>query len=104
MFYHNAKGAENRVNVGKFFHFDHNPSNKKVLELLNQKIKDHKNEDGFLEELADYIKTVQTIDLITVYEDELRTLKDLSNPDGPLSSSKRDEMLNTKFFKLVDID
>ena len=62
-FFHNAKGAENRTYAGKFFHFDHNPSNKKVLELLCDKIKLHKNEAGFLEELTEYVKSVQTLDL-----------------------------------------
>ena len=98
----NAKGAENREKAGKFFHFDHNPSNKKVLELLNKKIKEHKNEDGFLKELAEYIKTVQTIDLITIYEDDKRTSTDLANPDGPLSSAERDKLLGTEFYDLVD--
>lgn len=104
LFYHNAKGAENRINTGKFFHFDHNPSNKKVLELLNEKIKKHKAEDGFLLELTEYIKTIQTIDLITVYEDDMRTATDLSNPNGPLSSSERDQLLNTHFYILKDED
>lgn len=104
MFYHNAKGAENRVKVGKFFHFDHNPSNKKVLELLNEKIKMHKDEPGFLDELTEYIKTIQTIDLITVYEDDMRTSTDLANPNGPLSSDERDRLLNTSFYRLQDSD
>ena len=104
MFYHNAKGATNREKVGKFFHFDHNPSNKKVLELLNKQIKEHRNNEGFLDELTEYIKTIQTIDLITIYEDDLRTKTDLKNSDGPLSSQERDELLGTHFYKLVDID
>lgn len=100
MFYNNAKGAKNRVAAGKYFHFDHNPSNKKVLELLNSKIKKNKDKEGFLEELTEYIKTVQTIDLITVQEDEKRTSTDLSNPTGPFSSDERDKLLNTKFYSL----
>ena len=104
MFYHNAKGAENRVNVGKFFHFDHNPSNKKVLALLNEKIKAHKNDEEFLEELTEYVRTVQTIDLITVFEDDIRTSADKKSRNGPLTSEKRDELLNTRFYCLKDME
>lgn len=102
MFYNNAKGAKNRTKAGKFFHFDHNPSNKKVLGFLNNEIKSHKDEKGFLKKLAKDIKTIQTIDLITVYEDDVRTSADRK---GPLTSSKRDELLvkkyNTKFYRLI---
>lgn len=99
MFYNNAKGAENRKKAGKFFHFDHNPSNKKVLEILSSTIKEHKNDNGYLEVLADYIKNIQTIDLITVDEDDIRTWKDRS--DGAYSAAERDKMLKTKFYKLI---
>ena len=101
-FFHNAKGAENRTNAGKFFHFDHNPSNKKVLELLCDKIKLHKNEEGFLEELTEYVKSVQTLDLITVQEDDIRTNADRKSLNGPLSSQERDNLLNTTFYSLVE--
>ncbi len=102
MFANNAKGAENRINVGKYFHFDHNPSNKKVLELLCNKIKLHKNEEGFIEELTQYVNSVQTLDLITVEEDDIRTSADRRNPNGPLSSDERDELLNTTFYNLIE--
>lgn len=104
MFHNNAKWAENRTKAGKFFHFDHNPSNKKVLELLNERIKLHKNSDGFLEELTEYIKTIQTIDLITVYEDDTRTSKDLDSRESPLSSEERDRLLGTVFYSLKEVD
>ena len=48
MFSSNAKGAENRKKNGQYFHFDHNPSNKKVLMLLKNKIQDNKDKEGFL--------------------------------------------------------
>lgn len=101
LFFHNAKKAENRTIVGKFFHFDHNPSNKKVLELLSNKIKMKKNETGFLEELTEYVKSVQTLDLITVQEDDIRTFADRRSLNGPLSAEERDSLLNTKFYTLV---
>ena len=101
-FFNNAKGAENRINAGKFFHFDHNPSNKKVLELLCDKIKSHKNEAGFLEKLTEYVKSVQTLDLITVQEDDIRTNADRQSPNGPLSSQERDDLLKTTFYSLVE--
>ena len=100
LFYNNAKGANNRKKVGKFFHFDHNPSNKKVLELLNSKIKKRESEENFINELASYIETVQTIDLITIYEDDKRTYADRQSKNGPLSSSERDELLETQFYAL----
>lgn len=99
-FFHNAKGAENRTNAGKFFHFDHNPSNKKVLTLLCNKIKQHKNEEDFFEELTEYVKTVQTLDLITVEEDDLRTIADRRK--GPLTAKERDNLLNTRFYALIE--
>lgn len=100
LFYNNAKGAENREKAGKFFHFDHNPSNKKVLELLNSKIKNREYEVNFLNELACYIETVQTIDLITIYEDDKRTSADRQSKSGPLSSVERDDLLETQFYAL----
>ena len=102
LFSNNAKGAENRTKAGKFFHFDHNPSNKKVLKLLCDKVKLQKCETGFLEELTEYVKSVQTLDLITVQEDDIRTNADRQSPNGPLSSQERDNLLNTTFYSLVE--
>lgn len=101
MFYNNAKGAANRIKVGKFFHYDHNPSNKKVLELLSNKIRENKNNEGFFEELTEYVKTIQKIDLITVQEDDIRTLADKRSKPVPLSAEERDSLLNTRFYDLV---
>lgn len=102
LFANNAKGAQNRISAGKYFHFDHNPSNKKVLELLNDKIKSHKDEVGFFEELTRYISSVQTLDLITVEEDDIRTNADRNSINGPLPSNERDALLNTIFFKMIE--
>lgn len=103
MFYNNAKGSENRTEAGKVFHFDHNPSNKKVLELLNSKIKRQKNEEGLLQELVEYIKKIQTVDLITVEEDDIRTQADRKNENGPLLGEERDELLKTEFYVLEEM-
>ncbi len=79
LFFNNAKGAVNRKNNGKYFHFDHNPSNKKVFILLKNEISKNKDVDKeeFLRRLSDYIKQIQIVDLITVEEDDIRTLADL---------------------------
>ena len=77
LFSSNAKGAVNRKKNGQYFHFDHNPSNKKVLTLLKSKIKENKDKEDFLKILTKYIKKIQTVDLITVEEDDIRTQADL---------------------------
>ena len=102
-FFNNAKGAKNRREKGKCFHFDHNPSNKKVLSELRKKITNNKNKDEqeFLKKLANYIKQIQTVDLITVEEDEMRTNADLNRKDDKLSSLERDKISNSKFYDLI---
>ena len=99
LFFNNAKGAKNRINAGKFFHFDHNPSNKKVLKLLYTRIKSSRKEDGFLEKLTEYVGSVQKLDLITVEEDDIRTSADRKSL---LSLKERDNLLNTKFYSLIE--
>ena len=102
MFYHNAKGAKNRVVVGKFFHFDHNPSNKKILSLLNNRIKEYMesqvSEQDILKDLSEYLKTIQTVDLITVEQDEVRTSAD--RDDRPLTNIERDTLLRDIWYVL----
>jgi len=102
MFYKNAKGAENRIREGKFFHFDHNPSNKKILSLLNDRIKEFTNsnvsEQEILVDLSEYLKTIQTVDLITVEQDEIRTSAD--REDSPLTNLERDTLLNDNWYWL----
>ena len=102
MFYHNAKGSKNRKDAGKFFHFDHNPSNKKILSLLNGKVKEYMDskitENEILKQLADYLEHIQTVDLITVEQDQIRTNADRA--DEPLTKEKRDEILNDEWWTL----
>lgn len=102
LFYHNAKGAQNRINIGKLFHFDHNPSNKKILSLLNDRIKDFMesqvSEQEILLDLSEYLKTIQTVDLITVEQDEIRTKADRA--DYPLTNIERDALLGDIWYVL----
>ena len=99
MFYNNAKGAENRKLKSKYFHFDHNPSNKKVLLKIKGKIEEHDYSDEYLEELSQYIKQIQTVDLITVEEDDIRTYAD-QNSKEKLDAHERDLLTKSKFYNL----
>ena len=102
MFHNNKKGAKDRNEVGKYFHYDHNPSNKKVLSLLFNKVNSEKDNKDFLKDFTDYVKNVQTLDLITIDEDDIRTGAERKNKKGgPLSASERDNLLRTEFYKLV---
>lgn len=100
LFSSNAKGAEKRKKVGQYFHQDHNPSNQKVLTLLKAKIKEIRNNKNYLNELSIYIKNIQTVDLITVEEDDIRTEADrkLSNK---LEAIERDRLISAKFYDLI---
>ena len=101
LFFNNAKGAENRKKNGKYFHFDHNPSNKKVLLELKKEITNNKrNEEVFLKKLANYIKQIQTVDLITVEEDDIRTKADLNQKKDKLNSTERDKISKSSFYDL----
>lgn len=102
MFYNNAKGADNRKSAGKFFHFDHNPSNKKILSLLNDQIREFLDskitEDAILEQLGNYLESIQSVDLITVEQDQIRTSADLQ--DAPLTKEERDKILHDEWWTL----
>ena len=102
MFYNNAKGAQKRIIAGKYFHFDHNPSNKKILSLLNERIKgfmeSQVSEQDILLDLSEYLKTIQTVDLITVEQDEIRTSAD--RDDLPLTNAQRDALINDTWYTL----
>lgn len=76
----NAKGAANRIKKGKRLHIDHNPGNVKVLELIYEKIQALKSEKGTkadkIEKLKSFLKDIQYLDIITVEQDDIRTLRD----------------------------
>lgn len=76
----NAKGASNRIKKGKRLHIDHNPGNVKVLELIYEKIQALKSEKGTkadkIEKLKSFLKDIQYLDIITVEQDDIRTLRD----------------------------
>lgn len=99
MFFNNAKGVEKRKQNGKYFHFDHNPSNRRVLIKLKNEIENHKYSEKYLKKLANYIKQIQTVDLITVEEDYVRTYADQKSKDK-LESIERDSLTSSKFYDL----
>lgn len=99
MFFNNAKGAENRKTNGKYFHFDHNPSNRKVLIKLKTEIEQHEFSEEYLLELAEYIKKIQTVDLITVEEDDVRTYADQKSKDK-LDAAERDMLTSSEYYDL----
>ena len=101
--YNNAKGAENRKTVGKLLHLDHSPGNVKVLHLIRDKCRefnpDTDNYDMIIRTLKEYFKTIQTLDWITIEQDDIRTYK--TDSDGPskkekdmMSHEERDNLLN----------
>ena len=99
LFFNNAKCAKNRKLKSKYFHFDHNPSNRKVLLKIKGKIEEHDYSDEYLEELSQYIKQIQTVDLITVEEDDIRTYAD-QNLKEKLEAHERDLLTKSKFYNL----
>ena len=99
LFSSNAKGAVKRKKNGQYFHFDHNPSNKKVLKLLKSKIKENKDKEDFLKILTKYIRKIQTVDLITVEEDDIRTQADLKLEEK-MDSFERDRIIDSEFYDL----
>ena len=101
MFSSNSKGSEKREISGKYFHFDHNPSNKHILSLLNNKVKEINvvslTQKAKIELLSDYISDIQTVDLITIKQDDERTKADRSIA---LSKDVRDKLLDDKWYYL----
>lgn len=101
LFYNNAKTIENRKKVGKLFHFDHHPSNKKILLLLKEKVNELSKEDSSyeskIEQFSNFIKSIQTVDLITIEQDFVRTTADLKSL---LSKEERDSLLKGKWYDL----
>ena len=99
--HNNAKGAEKRIAKGKHLHLDHNPGNVKVLELIREKCRsfdpDKVEYETIINEIKKYLSTIQTLDWITVEQDDIRTYGD-SNYSKPekdmMTHDQRDELLN----------
>ncbi len=97
----NAKGAANRLAAGKNLHADHNPGNKKVLEMIKEKCRsydpDKDDYESTISEIKEFLRTVQTIDWITVEQDDKRTYKDdkySKKEKDMMSHDERDDLLN----------
>lgn len=97
---HNAKGVANRKAAGKYLHMDHNPGNVKVLHDIRDKVRsypDKMKHDDKIADLKEFMKKVQTLDVITVEQDDIRTLKDdkfTKKEKDMMSSKERDNLLN----------
>lgn len=104
MFSNDSKSTEKRELSGKFFHFDHNPSNKHILTLLNSKVKELSivslSQEEKIELLSDYISKIQTVDLITIKQDDMITKADRLNKNA-LSKDVRDKLLKDTWYNLV---
>jgi hypothetical protein len=102
LFYSNRKGAENRIADGKYLHFDHHPSNKKILQLMNFEIKQYVssgiNQEMATINLSEYLKTIQTEDLITVEQDDIRTSADRG--DEPQDRDAREALIIDDWYEL----
>ena len=103
----NAKGVENRKRAGKELHMDHNPGNVTVLHLIRDRVRSYKNKgwsyEQQLADLKEFIRNVQTLDIITVEQDDVRTLKDdkfTKKQKDMMSSKERDELLGDDFEEL----
>ncbi len=101
LFKNNAKTIEKRRAAGKFFHFDHNPSNMRLINLLNNKVKEllasGLSEDDQIDLLSEFIYNIQTIDLITIEQDDVITKADKKLKTA-FSKDVRDKMLNDKWY------
>lgn len=99
--HNNAKGAENRKREGKELHLDHSPGNVKVLELIKEKCKQYDLKkmtyDYIIQDLKQYLRVVQTLDWITVEQDDIRTYKDenyTKKQKDKMNHEERDALLN----------
>jgi hypothetical protein len=97
----NAKGAANRIKAGKHIHGDHNPGNVKVLNLIRDEVRSYKRgpfcKRKNVAELMKFISNLQTLDIITVEQDDKRTYADDAMPKSEkdmLSASERDALLD----------
>ncbi len=97
---HNAKGAEKRKAAGKELHMDHNPGNVKVLSLIRERVRGYDDteltEDAKMADLQHFIENVQTLDIITVEQDDQRTKKDAvhtKKEKDMMTAKERDDLL-----------
>lgn len=103
---HNAKGAKNRIASGKHLHMDHNPGNVKVLHLIRDRIRSYRKamtKEEKINDLKEYIRDVQTLDIITVEQDDIRTLRDANytkKEKDMLTSAQKDALLNDTWTEL----
>ena len=100
----NAKGAANRIKKGKRLHIDHNPGNVLVLELICDKVQKLKQAKGTktekIKKLEAFLKDIQYLDIITVEQDDIRTLADnnYSKKDkDKMTLKQRDKLTSDKF-------
>lgn len=105
----NAKTIQKRKNNGKFLHIDHNPSNVKVLELISNKIKNLNKcfytKKEKIEKLKNFLKNIQSLDIITVEQDHKRTNGDnkySKKEKDKMTKKQRDFLLKDKFIVLDD--
>lgn len=98
---HNAKTIDKRRSAGKQVHLDHNPSNVKVLQLIRDRVRSYAEKKMTLEEkivdLKEYLIGVQTLDLITIEQDHVRTQKDevlKKSEKNMLTADERDALLD----------
>ncbi len=97
----NAKGAQNRIAKGKHLHLDHNPGNVKVLELIREKCRsydlDTTDYETIISEIKVFLSSIQTLDWITVEQDDVRTYGDnrySKSEKDKMTHDQRDELLN----------
>ena len=83
----------------RFVSYKSAPTNGFVnLSSMDEVVKLEKDNPDFLNELTDYVKNIQTVDLITVEEDEIRTSADLKLKDNKMDALERDKLINTEFY------
>ena len=99
--HNNAKGAEKRIVKGKYLHLDHNPGNVKVLELIRDKCRSYDLDmisyEEIISEIKAFLSTIQTLDCITVEQDDVRTYG-----DDNYSKTEKDKMSHDERDNLLD--
>ena len=98
--HNNAKGAQKRIAKGKYLHLDHNPGNVKVLELIREKCRsydpDKTKYETIIAEIKLFLSNIQTLDWITVEQDDIRTYGDdihTKTEKDKMTHDERDNLL-----------